>query len=668
MVVKIREYLKKRVSYFTITGLLITFIISIVFMLKVKEITTNKEIDKVLTNSYNMIENNLFEYKITNAQENETTKYGMDYDENISRLRKSLMKEKKISEAYLLAAYENIIYEKADEVEGNLKRALDSMKRSTSTMTKIYTGTLLAKLYVSNGDEINACKAVETSLSNIRKKDYNNHYEEIWSLMNTVIDIKCGINTITISCEEILDDYDDLSDEAELYLLMKMKDVYIKNNNFAKVSEYIIRSCYKAQDLQDNYLIAKCITDLGVMLRNIENREKAIQTINQALEIKIDNDYDRAYMNVYENINLAEIYCELERYKEAEMCIKNISSDIYIVNGNKYTDLEIRRLIILSEINFYQSNIDKGKKYLDAAHDIIENNRNISEKNIDINYELAYGRYLESMGKLKEALNHYSDLIKECVEKNDFYNERKIFKRIINITMINKESVLDDKYMDEIAAIIKNDDDIVYSYYSHYIAESVKSEIIIDKQKKKNKVIFKILFLSITGSIVIFIIFFKKLKILRIENQKDGLTKIYNRLHFNQCYEEAVRRKDDFAVVMIDVDNFKKLNDTYGHQFGDVVLVRICREISEIIDEKMKLFRYGGEEFAILCTEIDKSELLITAETIRKCVEEMKWDEDVTVTLSIGIADSKYDKENILKKADKNLYEAKTTGRNKVVG
>lgn len=666
MVVKIKKYLRKNASYFTPVGFLLIFIIFIIVILKLKSYSINKEVDEVLNNSYNVINNNLFADRLIVEKENQLNE--KDYDENITRLKERLMEKNKISEAYLMAAYENVIYEQYDEAAENLKKSSENMKKSTSTLTKIYTGTLLASIYVSNGEEVNACRTVKTSLSNIRKKNYNKYYKEIWNMMYTVIDTECGMNTVVTICEEILNNYVELEDEAELFLLMKMKGVYIKNNNYAKVSEYIIKSCYTAYDLQNNFILAKCAADLGILSRKIEIRERAIEIINEALEINIENDYERAYMSVYAKINLAEIYCELERYKEAEMCINSILSDIRIINGNKYTEFEIRRLIILSEISIYESDIDKGKKYLDRAKSIIGTSTDIQNKDINMNYNLAYGRYLEAEGLLKDAINHYSDLIKECVEKKDLYNERKSMKRIINITMSNKECVLDEQYIDELAQIIKNDDDIVYGDYSHYISESVRSEIIIARQREKNKFIFKILFLSLTSSITIFIVFFRKLKTLRIQNQKDGLTKVYNRLYFNECYEESVRSRNDFAIIMIDVDNFKGLNDTYGHQFGDIVLVRICREISQVMDKSMKLCRYGGEEFVILCMDVNRYDPRKTAERIRQCVEEMKWEEDVTVTLSIGVADSLKDGDNILKKADKNLYKAKTTGKNKVVG
>lgn len=668
MVVKIKKYLRKNASYFTPIGFLLLFIIFTIFIFKLKGYSINKEVDEVLNNSYNVINNDLFEDRLIVGKENQLSEQEKVYDENIIRLKESLMANNKISEAYLMAAYENVIYDQYDDAVENLKKSFENMKKSTSTMTKIYTGTLLAQIYVYNGEEVNACRTVENSLSYIRKKDYNKYYKEIWKLMYTVIDTECGMNTVVTICEEILNNYVELEDEAELYLLMKMKDVYIKNNNYSKVSEYLIKSCYKAYDLQDNYMLAKCATDLGILSRKIENREKAIEIISYALGINIENDYERAYMSVYEKINLAEIYCELERYKEAEICIDSILSDIKIINGNKYTEFEIRRLIVLSEISIYENDIENGKKYLDKAKSIIETNTGIQNKDISINYNLAYGSYLEAKGLLKDAIDNYSGLIKECIEKKDLYNERKSMKRIINITMSNKECVLDEQYIDELAEIINNDDDIVYGDYSHYISESVRSEIIIGRQRERNKFIFKILFLSITFSIAIFIVFFRKLKTLRIQNQKDGLTKAYNRLYFNECYDKSVRSKNDFAVIMIDVDNFKVLNDTYGHQFGDIVLVRICREISQIIDKNMKLCRYGGEEFVILCMDINRQETRKTAESIRQCVEEMKWEEDVKVTLSIGVADSKQGKDNVLKKADKNLYKAKTTGKNKVVG
>ena len=118
---------------------------------------------------------------------------------------------------------------------------------------------------------------------------------------------------------------------------------------------------------------------------------------------------------------------------------------------------------------------------------------------------------------------------------------------------------------------------------------------------------------------------------------------------------------------MIDIDNFKNFNDTYGHQAGDTVLKNIAnifREVSRRIDV---IARYGGEEFTIILPNTKKEEAMVLAERLRKSAEESK---DLrNITISIGIASFPEDaeeKELLISKADRALYEAKRTGKNKV--
>lgn len=121
-------------------------------------------------------------------------------------------------------------------------------------------------------------------------------------------------------------------------------------------------------------------------------------------------------------------------------------------------------------------------------------------------------------------------------------------------------------------------------------------------------------------------------------------------------------------AVMIDIDNFKKINDKYGHSVGDEILILIARTINNSLDENDVFGRLGGEEFAIIY-ECDSEDHLQRLEDIRELVAKQKHDK-INVTISLGQAKKSSDEKNIdtlLSRADKALYEAKGTGRNKVI-
>lgn len=155
----------------------------------------------------------------------------------------------------------------------------------------------------------------------------------------------------------------------------------------------------------------------------------------------------------------------------------------------------------------------------------------------------------------------------------------------------------------------------------------------------------------------------------------DGLTKLFIRRHFEHLLDTELRRsiryKHDMSLLIMDIDNFKLINDTHGHQVGDIVL----KEISEVIMKTIRKIdmpsRYGGEEFAIILPETNKENSMRIAERLRKqisCIKvETRDRQKVSPTISIGIASYPQDaeeKEDIINYADKALYFAKNCGKN----
>ncbi|MCK5493798.1 MAG: GGDEF domain-containing protein, partial [Candidatus Omnitrophica bacterium] len=156
----------------------------------------------------------------------------------------------------------------------------------------------------------------------------------------------------------------------------------------------------------------------------------------------------------------------------------------------------------------------------------------------------------------------------------------------------------------------------------------------------------------------------------------DPLTKMYNRRNFMKRYLEEFERMKRFKLslsfLMIDIDFFKKVNDTYGHLVGDAVLIKVSRLIKINLREMDFVARMGGEEFAVILPQTDKSEAAKIAERIRLKIfdEEIKvFDELFNISISIGISSFPADTENqeiLMEFADKALYTAKDSGRNKV--
>ncbi len=154
----------------------------------------------------------------------------------------------------------------------------------------------------------------------------------------------------------------------------------------------------------------------------------------------------------------------------------------------------------------------------------------------------------------------------------------------------------------------------------------------------------------------------------------DGLTGLFVRRYFMERLEEEISRSKrygySFAFLMIDIDNFKKCNDTYGHLVGDVVLRGVARIIKERVREIDLVGRFGGEEFSVALPETGIEGAAMAADRVRKDIEKnifRAYDEKLKLTVSIGVAVYPHDSDNardLIDKADQALYAAKKSGKN----
>lgn len=177
----------------------------------------------------------------------------------------------------------------------------------------------------------------------------------------------------------------------------------------------------------------------------------------------------------------------------------------------------------------------------------------------------------------------------------------------------------------------------------------------------------------------VFLLFFIYSYQLRLNNKKleilsheDALTKVGNRLKLNEVlaesYELFVRYNTRCGIILIDIDNFKKINDTYGHLFGDEVLKRISQVLVQNVRKTDIVGRWGGEEFLIVCRYIKLDDLKKIAEVLRQKIEDDEFLKEKNITASFGLSifDGTKDIDEVINEADENLYKAKSHGKNRV--
>jgi diguanylate cyclase (GGDEF)-like protein len=200
---------------------------------------------------------------------------------------------------------------------------------------------------------------------------------------------------------------------------------------------------------------------------------------------------------------------------------------------------------------------------------------------------------------------------------------------------------------------------------------------------------FGVIFLVVSSSLVLYSLKYVKLTveniILRREAVTDGLTGLYVYRYFElrlkREFKKTVKEGKKLALTLYDIDHFKNINDTYGHEFGNTVLRIFAKILRENTRKRNVTARYGGEEFCVLLPEMDAEDVLKYAERIRQCFKETVFrasaGKEVKITLSAGVVtmgDRFHGKKsphfknhtNFIKAADKALYASKNSGRDKV--
>ena len=163
-------------------------------------------------------------------------------------------------------------------------------------------------------------------------------------------------------------------------------------------------------------------------------------------------------------------------------------------------------------------------------------------------------------------------------------------------------------------------------------------------------------------------------KILRQQASTDTLTGLANRRSANEFIEKLIKRNDEkgFCVCMCDIDFFKKVNDSYGHDVGDKVLAGVAQALVENTSDDCLVSRWGGEEFLIIFPNMNGDEAKIMLDKIRARINMIEFDtgsKKFSITITYGLAEYGYDgsTENVVKEADDKLYIGKENGRDQIV-
>ncbi|WP_297519060.1 tetratricopeptide repeat-containing diguanylate cyclase [uncultured Clostridium sp.] len=305
------------------------------------------------------------------------------------------------------------------------------------------------------------------------------------------------------------------------------------------------------------------------------------------------------------------------------------------------------------------------------------------------NVYVVYGEYFEAKGKYDKALENY-------IKAYDLYSVDAKFSsyQIMTIEDIQKAHKLGksdvdidgylNKYVELNLSADKNGDSGLASLFStmeEINEKSYESKLLFREQEKvaierSNEDREKLIIILTSAMFLLIIVMIKLKKEVAYRKKyerelqeivdRDFLTKCYSRIYGVDKIESLIIERKEFSVALIDIDNFKKINDTYGHLVGDEALKMLGNILNNSFDGVGTSMRYGGEEFLIVL-ECSKEDGLKLLNDFRSCVEKSIFSENLTLTISGGLKSWTDESiEVLVDEADKLLYEAKHQGKNRI--
>ncbi len=397
-----------------------------------------------------------------------------------------------------------------------------------------------------------------------------------------------------------------------------------------------VESFYKIKTIQ---IKSYAYRMLGIMAINDGEYDKAEEYLLESQEI-VTQDADAIYASAYVAINdtwLARVYYEQGRMDEAQALIDKYTDSPFFTQ-DAYREIMLRDMII----PYYQTNcfLTVAKEY-DLGQDYIQLQKENSSSVIN-----DFVAFCEETGYEKCALNTLLTI----------QNKYPIENPEMTAQLYQELNVLYNSLFEK-----QNKDyaNIISSQVNDSKSSMRESIRINNTNKRKTK-------LFITGLFLIIMMTFTFILVI-MNNRYDGLTMLFTRKIFNKDLNRLKRAMNTYAIIMIDIDDFKKINDTYGHPEGDKVLQRLGHIMANEAKSDTKAYRYGGEEFVFMLGKNTAEKANNLAERVRQAMEMQIWDfaSDIVITISVGVS-SGSGQTDVLKQADDNLYYSKHHGKNQV--
>ncbi|MFA7427483.1 diguanylate cyclase [Mesotoga sp.] len=479
---------------------------------------------------------------------------------------------------------------------------------------------------LNSGETLVAFETVSRELEKFRGQTSR----ELGLAYNGMIRISCQSGEFSRALEyasDAIDVFNELGDEKPLSMIYNnIAGVYLKMGDYEKSLEYAEKAIGLAERDNDELSLAKYLNNKGIAIENITEDGRGAQFIRKSIEIKERNSLKRDLPNSY--MNLADIFLYTGREDEAVDLLRK-AREVANQNCDDYSLAEICRY----EAEYYKATGDFDSA-LASLEDSLEYHRSKGNKSEIFQKLKAISEIQEAKGDVEGALELYREMARLNSEIFREEEARVIAKlgasfaamqklrEIENMTARNKELSEANKLIDR------------------------KNEELMNMQRELKSAN----------------------DLLKQRTETDPLTGLMNQKKMFEVVEYEINRArrygDALSIIMLDIDNFKELNDRLGHLKGDEILEIFSSLIVSEIRKIDYAFRYGGEEFVILLPSTALEGATSTAKRIRNSVEET---DDLPITFSAGVTEWQSESaQGLLLRVDKLMYQAKSKGKNRI--
>ena len=427
-----------------------------------------------------------------------------------------------------------------------------------------------------------------------------------------------------------------------LYYLNKAEDKSIAVNIYEDIANYYLTDCNLEQakiyvnkaseicpseDIQDPQVKSYAYRMQAIMMIHDGNLDKARKLIDISTSILSQNS-DTLWYPSYVAINdmvYAAIYYEEGNYDEASSLIdKHKDSEFF--SSPIYADITTRDFVL---------------PYYDVACKLAA--LQDDEEQLML-YLTEYRTSSNKFGYTKQEQKILTEISEGGYELSESTRSE------INDRILENYKLIVETQSNDYAALISEP-------LENGIDEQANLNESLEAARHKNMLRLLDVIIAVTILLVIFLIVSRSLR--------DPLTGVGNRRKMNYSLLTGFLYSGNVSFIMMDIDNFKRVNDTYGHDKGDEVLKRLGILLKLMHNHKNRCFRYGGEEFVMIVYDSDPAMALRIAENVRRDFEWQKWDFMDGVTISLGVSTGRLSQATLVE-ADKNLYYSKEHGKNAV--